>query len=353
MSNFRTPSASDGWRLRKRRWPAHPSRKSWSRIPTTASASSRFTTAPTTAEPLVRGKSRSPWIVSQRIDDPDVARAKAQALEDIAQGATGLSLVFEGAPNAFGYGLPRTAEALETVLDGVPLNRIQIRIDAHPWSRAVADWLVAFLSKRRVRPGKAQSLLRHRSGGDLCRHRPAAHVDRGAAGIDAAIAGAFLLDGRSRRAARGGRARVPQCRRHRSAGTRHHAGFGGLAICRMFEKARQPLVYAAPAYRLCAQRRPGPVPVDGQGAGAAQALGAGPGDLLDPRLDGQHPCRDVLSHDDGSGPRNQHPAHHDRRFRRGGRRRGFDLHPAAHDRAWPAGGFCPPRRPQRAADHGQ
>ena len=29
-----------------------------------------------------------------------------QALEDIDQGATGLALVFEGAPNAFGYGLP-------------------------------------------------------------------------------------------------------------------------------------------------------------------------------------------------------------------------------------------------------
>ena len=30
----------------------------------------------------------------------------------MAQGATGLSLVFEGAPNAFGYGLPATPEAL-------------------------------------------------------------------------------------------------------------------------------------------------------------------------------------------------------------------------------------------------
>ena len=47
---------------------------------------------------------------------PIPAAPTAQALEDVAQGATGLSLVFEGAPNAFGYGLPRTAEALETVL---------------------------------------------------------------------------------------------------------------------------------------------------------------------------------------------------------------------------------------------
>ncbi|TIR81409.1 MAG: methylmalonyl-CoA mutase, partial [Mesorhizobium sp.] len=108
----------------------------------------------TTAEPLVRTNPKSPWIVSQRIDDPDIARASAQALQDIAEGATGLSLVFEGAPNAFGFGLPRTAEALETVLDGVPLNRVQVRIDAHPWSRAVADWLLAFLTRRRSDPAK-------------------------------------------------------------------------------------------------------------------------------------------------------------------------------------------------------
>ncbi|TIU31937.1 MAG: methylmalonyl-CoA mutase, partial [Mesorhizobium sp.] len=95
----------------------------------------------TAADPWPRTNPATPWIVSQRVDDPDIARASAQALEDIAHGATGLSLVFEGAPNAFGYGLPRTAEALERVLDGVPLNRVQVRIDAHPWSRAVADWL--------------------------------------------------------------------------------------------------------------------------------------------------------------------------------------------------------------------
>src|SRR5690606_13729197 len=58
----------------------------------------------------------SRWIVCQRIDDPDVERARAQIADDLAHGATGLALVFDGAPNAFGYGLPGTAEALEQVL---------------------------------------------------------------------------------------------------------------------------------------------------------------------------------------------------------------------------------------------
>ena len=58
------------------------------------------------SRPCLRANPEQPWIVCQRVDDPDVERARAQIAEDLAQGATGLALVFEGAPNAFGYGLP-------------------------------------------------------------------------------------------------------------------------------------------------------------------------------------------------------------------------------------------------------
>lgn len=198
-----------------------------------------------TAEPLVRVNPRSPWIVSQRIDDPDVGRAKAQAMDDVAQGTTGLSLVFEGAPNAFGYGLPRTAKALETVLDGVPLNRIQVRIDAHPWSRAVADWLVAFLGKRRSDPAKLNLSF----------------------GIDPAAI--FAGTGRLRMSIEALQASMPQSLAHffsmgvpgvlleadgrvfHNAGATEAQELGtmlasAVSYLRMFEQARQPLVYAAP-----------------------------------------------------------------------------------------------------------
>ncbi|MDX8499359.1 methylmalonyl-CoA mutase subunit beta [Mesorhizobium sp. VK4C] len=199
----------------------------------------------TTAEPLVRTNPKSPWIVSQRVDDPDIARASAQALEDIAQGATGLSLVFEGAPNAFGYGLPRTAEALETVLDGVPLNRVQVRIDAHPWSRAVADWLLAFLTRRRSDPTKLNLSF----------------------GIDPAAI--FAGTGRLRTSIEALQESMPQSLAHffsmgvpgalleadgrvfHNAGATEAQELGtmmasAVSYLRMFEKARQPLVYAAP-----------------------------------------------------------------------------------------------------------
>ncbi|MER9880445.1 methylmalonyl-CoA mutase subunit beta [Mesorhizobium sp. M0118] len=198
-----------------------------------------------TAEPVVRANPGSPWIVSQRIDDPDIGRASAQALEDVAQGATGLSLVFEGAPNAFGYGLPRTAEALEGVLDGVPLNRVQVRIDAHPWSRAVADWLVAFLTKRRSDPAKLNLSF----------------------GIDPAAI--FAGTGRLRMSIEALQASMPQSLAHffsmgvpgvlleadgrvfHNAGASEAQELGtmlasAVSYLRLFEKARQPLVYAAP-----------------------------------------------------------------------------------------------------------
>lgn len=103
---------------------------------------------------LPRRQPTASWAVVQRIDDPDPARANRQALEDIAQGATGLSLVFEGAPNAFGYGLPATQEALDAALDGVPLNLTHLRLDVHPASRAMADIFVAWLTKKRADPAR-------------------------------------------------------------------------------------------------------------------------------------------------------------------------------------------------------
>ncbi|MBS9719847.1 methylmalonyl-CoA mutase subunit beta [Tianweitania sp. BSSL-BM11] len=113
------------------------------------------------AEPnlLSRANPAKPWTIVQRIDDVDPARANKQALDDIAQGATGLALVFEGAPNAFGYGLPATPDALATALAGIPLNKIHLRIDVHPQSRMSVDWLVEHLTRNSVDPAKLDIAL--------------------------------------------------------------------------------------------------------------------------------------------------------------------------------------------------
>jgi methylmalonyl-CoA mutase len=197
------------------------------------------------AEFLSRQNAEAPWIITQRIDDPDPKRANRQALEEINQGATGLSLVFDGAPNAFGYGLPGTAEALDAVLEGVVLNRTYLRIDVHPSSRAMADWLVAILTKRRADPAKLNLSF----------------------GIDPAAI--FAGTGRLRMSIEALQASMPQSLAHFFAlgvpgvlleadgRVLHNAGAteaqelgvmlaSAVAHLRLFEEARQALLYAAP-----------------------------------------------------------------------------------------------------------
>src|ERR1700682_680169 len=45
------------------------------------------------------------WTLMQRVDHPDPAAANAQALQDLENGANGLTLVFAGSVSANGYGL--------------------------------------------------------------------------------------------------------------------------------------------------------------------------------------------------------------------------------------------------------
>lgn len=193
----------------------------------------------------LRVRPDEPWTISQRVDDPNIERAKAQIEEDMAQGATGLSLVFEGAPNAFGYGLPATAQALEFVLEGVPLNRMHLRIDVHPSSRAMADWLVALLTKRRADPDKLNVSF----------------------GIDPAAT--FAGTGRLRMSIEALQASMPQSLAHffamgvpgvlleadgrvfHNAGATEAQELGimlasAVSHLRLFEEARQALIYAAP-----------------------------------------------------------------------------------------------------------
>lgn len=95
----------------------------------------------------------APWQITQRIDHPDAAMANAQALDDLQNGATGLTLVFTGSPAARGFGLPETAEALARALDGVYLDA-GIAIDIEPGS-SLADLpqrLTDLLEARGVKP---------------------------------------------------------------------------------------------------------------------------------------------------------------------------------------------------------
>ena len=197
------------------------------------------------AEALTRKKPGDPWLLVQRADDVDPARANRQLLDDIENGATGVSLIFEGAPNAFGYGLPNNQAALETVLDGVNFNQTHVHVDVHPGSRGMAEWMLALLSKKRVDPARLSLSF----------------------GIDAAaiLAGSGYL----RMSIEALKASMPQSLGHffslglpgalleadgrvlHNAGATEAQELGyvlsvATSHLRMFEEARQALVYAAP-----------------------------------------------------------------------------------------------------------
>ncbi len=197
------------------------------------------------AIPLPRRKPTLPWAIVQRCDDTDPYRANRQARDDVANGATGLALVFEGAPNSFGYGLPDEPETLDRVLTDIPLDRVYLRVDAHPSSRAMADRLVEFLVRRKADPARLSMSF----------------------GIDSAAN--FAGTGRLRVSIEALQASMPQSLAHFFAmgvpgvlleadgRVFHNAGAteaqelgamlaGAVSHLRLFEEARQALVYAAP-----------------------------------------------------------------------------------------------------------
>ena len=93
------------------------------------------------------------WTVMQRVDHPDPAAANAQALHDLENGATGLTLVCAGSINANGYGLDGSPETLERVLDGVYLDAgVAIDFNVAAETRDAAKNFAALVKKRGIAP---------------------------------------------------------------------------------------------------------------------------------------------------------------------------------------------------------
>src|SRR6202163_3821295 len=95
----------------------------------------------------------APWQIMQRIDHPDAVMANAQALHDLENGATGLTLVFSGANGAYGFGLGPSAEAVEKVLEGIFIDAgISIELQIGPQSRMAAIHLAEFVKRKGLSP---------------------------------------------------------------------------------------------------------------------------------------------------------------------------------------------------------
>jgi methylmalonyl-CoA mutase len=105
------------------------------------------------AAPIAGRGAAAPWQIMQRIDHSDAAQANAQALQDLANGANGLTLVFEGSNAARGFGLPPTSEALTRTLDGIYLDAgIAIEFEISPHGRDIGQHFADLLKVRKLSP---------------------------------------------------------------------------------------------------------------------------------------------------------------------------------------------------------
>ncbi|HWN78847.1 MAG TPA: methylmalonyl-CoA mutase subunit beta [Bradyrhizobium sp.] len=101
------------------------------------------------AAPIAGRAPAAPWQIMQRIDHPDAAQANAQALHDLENGASGLTLVFAGANGAHGFGLEPTAEAVEKILDGIFIDAgIALELQLGTQSRMAAIHIAEYVKRK-------------------------------------------------------------------------------------------------------------------------------------------------------------------------------------------------------------
>jgi methylmalonyl-CoA mutase len=100
------------------------------------------------------------WEALARVDQPVAADAKAQALTDLENGASGLQIVLQCATGAYGFGLAPDLDTLDHALESVILETaLPIVLDAGASGTRAAAHLDAILAARRVAPADVRILF--------------------------------------------------------------------------------------------------------------------------------------------------------------------------------------------------
>jgi methylmalonyl-CoA mutase len=109
------------------------------------------------ATPVAGRAPGTAWAVMQRVDHPDPAAANQQALHDLENGASGLTIVCKGSINANGYGLDSSLETLARVLDGVYLEAgIVIDFNVAAETRDAAKNFATLVRRRGIDPNAVE-----------------------------------------------------------------------------------------------------------------------------------------------------------------------------------------------------
>ncbi len=115
--------------------------------------------------PTIAGRPAAPWQVIQRTDHPDPKAANAEILHDLENGASGLALVFAGAPAARGFGVAiNNVDDLDHTLAGVMLDMIPLRLETAPFAgRPVATMMIELAARWKLAPSALADRFRPRS----------------------------------------------------------------------------------------------------------------------------------------------------------------------------------------------
>jgi methylmalonyl-CoA mutase len=99
----------------------------------------------------------TPWTLVQRVDHPDPAEANKQALDDLMNGANGLTLIFAGSLNANGYGLDSSPAVLDRVFKDIVLDAgITIDFNVGQATRVAIQHFAALVKARGTDPAKVE-----------------------------------------------------------------------------------------------------------------------------------------------------------------------------------------------------
>jgi methylmalonyl-CoA mutase len=102
---------------------------------------------------LVDGVLKGAPFEKRLVDHPDPAAANEQALQDLENGATGLTIVCKGSVNANGHGLDSSLDTLERVLDGIYLDAgVVIDFNVAAATRDAPKNFAALVKKRGIDP---------------------------------------------------------------------------------------------------------------------------------------------------------------------------------------------------------
>ena len=95
----------------------------------------------------------APWEVIQRIEIADGKTANTQILDDLNNGASGFSLVFQGSIGDYGYAMPASEELLKAVFEDVhPEWGVPIELQLGPLCKDAAMMLANLVQQRDIAP---------------------------------------------------------------------------------------------------------------------------------------------------------------------------------------------------------